>query len=73
MSPRTQRATIAAVQIFGLAVWFSVSAVVPSLQAAWGISTAEAVWLTGTVQLGFVTGALISTALNLADGSRPRF
>lgn len=65
--PNAQRAAIAAVQILGLAVWFSVSAVVPSLQAEWGISTGEAVWLTGTVQLGFVVGALLSTILNLAD------
>lgn len=67
MHPNAQRAAIAAVQILGLAVWFSVSAVVPSLQAEWGISTGEAVWLTGTVQLGFVVGALLSTILNLAD------
>lgn len=67
MTSRKQRAAIAAVQVLGLAVWFSVSAVVPSLQAEWGISSAQAVWLTGTVQLGFVAGALISTGLNLAD------
>jgi MFS family permease len=72
MTPRTQRAAIAAVQVLGLAVWFSVSAVVPSLQADWGISSAAAVWLTGTVQLGFVTGALTSSVLNLADRFPPQ-
>ncbi|QIX26474.1 MFS transporter [Nocardioides sp. JQ2195] len=67
----TQRLAIAAVQVLGLAVWFSMSAVVPSVQADWGISSAQAVWLTGTVQLGFVTGALASTVLNLADRCPP--
>ncbi|QGK69572.1 MFS transporter [Allosaccharopolyspora coralli] len=64
---RRQRAAIALVQVLGLAVWFSVSAVVPSLRQSWGISTSGAVWLTGATQLGFVVGAVGSTALNLAD------
>ena len=59
-------------QVLALAVWFSVSAVVPSLQEEWGISSAAAVWLTGTVQLGFVTGALVSTVLNLPDRFPPQ-
>ncbi|WP_233159676.1 MFS transporter [Pseudonocardia sp. MH-G8] len=64
---RRQRAAIALVQVLGLAVWFSVSAVVPSLRQDWGISTAGAVWLTGSTQIGFVVGAIGSAALNLAD------
>lgn len=71
MGPRAQRGAIAAVQVLGLAVWFSMSAVVPSLRQDWGISAATAVWLTGSVQLGFVVGALSSTALNLADRLPP--
>ncbi|TYL45537.1 MFS transporter [Nocardioides sp. BGMRC 2183] len=71
LDPRVQRVLIAIVQVLALAVWFSVSAVVPSLQADWDISTGQAVWLTGTVQLGFATGALVSTALNLADRVAP--
>jgi MFS family permease len=66
-----QRAAIAVVQVFGLAVWFSVSAVVPTLRNEWGISAAAAVWLTGSVQLGFVAGALASTVTNLPDRVRP--
>jgi MFS family permease len=71
MTPRLQRAAVAVVQVLGLAVWFSVSAVVPGLRAEWGIGAAAAVWLTGAVQLGFVAGAVGSTALNLADRVRP--
>ncbi len=63
----TQRGAIAAVQVFGLAVWFSMSAVVPSLRADWGLTAGGAVWLTASVQFGFVAGAVASTALNLAD------
>ena len=64
---RRQRVAIAIVQVLGLAVWFSVSAVVPSLREDWGLSTAGAVWLTGSTQIGFVVGASASAALNLAD------
>ncbi|CAL9480125.1 hypothetical protein SUDANB121_03036 [Nocardiopsis dassonvillei] len=66
-TPGVQRGLIAVTQVLALAVWFSVSAVVPSVQDDLGISSTASVWLTGSVQLGFVTGALASTALNLAD------
>jgi MFS family permease len=58
---------IAAVQVLVMATWFSASAVVPALRADWGLGTAGATWLTVSVQLGFVTGALTAAALNLAD------
>ncbi|NIR43802.1 MAG: MFS transporter [Gemmatimonadetes bacterium] len=54
-------------QMFALALWFSASAVVPQLRGEWGLSGAQASWLTMSVQLGFVVGALASAALNLAD------
>ncbi|MGW6204403.1 MFS transporter [Streptomyces sp. NPDC055089] len=62
-----QRGAIAAVQVLGLAVWFSMSAVVPSLRTDWGLTAGGAVWLTASVQIGFVVGAVASAALNLAD------
>lgn len=58
---------IAAVQVLVMSVWFSASAVIPSLRGAWGISSGEASWLTGAVQIGFVVGALASAFLTLAD------
>ncbi|WP_353710722.1 MFS transporter [Arthrobacter sp. K5] len=67
-----QQALIALVQILGLAVWFSASAVVPTLQREWGISAAAGVWLTASVQVGFVAGAVASTVLSLADRFRPQ-
>ena len=54
-----------------LTVWFSASAVVPALRTEWGISTAAAVWMTASVQVGFVVGAVGSTLANLADRTQP--
>lgn len=70
-SSAAQRALIALVQVLVLAVWFSASAVVPALRAEWGISAVAAVWLTASVQLGFVAGAVTSAALNLPDRLNP--
>ncbi|MGK3955918.1 MFS transporter [Arthrobacter sp. R4] len=67
-----QQALIALVQILGLAVWFSASAVGPALQQEWNISAAAGVWLTASVQIGFVAGAITSTFLGLADRFRPQ-
>ncbi|WP_457460615.1 MFS transporter [Streptomyces sp. TE5632] len=59
-------------QVLGLAVWFSMSAVVPSLRNDWGLTAGGAVWLTASVQFGFVAGAVASTAMNLADRVPPQ-
>ena len=54
-------------ELLGMAVWFSASAVVSSLAAAWSLDDAGRAWLTMSVQAGFVIGALISSLLNLSD------
>ncbi|GIH25020.1 MFS transporter [Acrocarpospora phusangensis] len=64
---RTQLALIAAVQVLAMATWFSASAVVPALRGEWGISQGEATWLTASVQLGFVTGAVLAAVFSLPD------
>lgn len=66
-----QLGLIAALQVLGMAMWFSASAVVPTLREAWRISDQQAVWLTASVQLGFVAGAVTSAALNLPDRFPP--
>jgi MFS family permease len=66
-SARRQLALIALVQVLAMSSWFSASAVVPSLRDDWGISTRQGTLLTIAVQLGFVTGALLSAVLSLAD------
>ncbi|MFI8191634.1 MFS transporter [Streptomyces sp. NPDC085946] len=72
MNVGVQRGAIAAVQVLGLAVWFSMSAVVPGLRDDWGLTAGGAVWLTASVQFGFVAGAVTSATLNLADRVPPQ-
>ena len=55
-----------------MSLWFSGSAVVPALTREWTLSAETANWLTLSVQLGFVTGTLLSAFLNLPDIISPR-
>ena len=50
-----------------MTTWFSASAVVPQLRGEWHLSNTATAWLTIAVQIGFVAGALASSALNLPD------
>jgi MFS family permease len=63
---------LAVALVASMTTWFSASAVVPQLRTEWQLSESAAAWLTIAVQLGFVTGALASAALNLADVLAPR-
>src|SRR3954447_23172060 len=56
-----------------MTTWFSASAVVPQVRAAWHLTTNQASLLTIAVQLGFVVGAVISAALTLADVFPPKW
>lgn len=56
-----------------MALWFSASAVVPELREAWSLGDSGAAWLTMSVQLGFVTGAVLSALLTLSDVWSPRW
>jgi MFS family permease len=53
--------------LFSMAVYFSASAVVPALTKLWSLDDSGRAWLTMSVQLGFVIGALLSALTNLAD------
>ncbi len=55
-----------------MGLWFSATAVVPELSDAWGVGDGGGAWLTMAVQLGFVSGALLSAALTLSDLLDPR-
>jgi len=50
-----------------MALWFSASAALPQLVEAWGLDAGEQAWMTVSVQLGFVTGALGIAFLNVPD------
>ncbi|TDJ77546.1 MAG: MFS transporter [Planctomycetota bacterium] len=54
-------------ELMAMALWFSASAVVPQLAEEWDLGGSEQAWLTMSVQLGFVVGALLSAVTNLAD------
>lgn len=58
---------IAIAELLSMAVWFSASAVVSALTAAWTLDESGRAWLTMSVQIGFVVGALVSAWLNLSD------
>jgi len=50
-----------------LSCWFSATAIVPELTAAWSLDPGAAAWLTNAVQIGFVAGALGASLVNLPD------
>jgi MFS family permease len=61
-------------ELGALSLWFSATAVVPSLTAAWMSPTAQA-WLSMAVTLGFVAGTALSAVFTLVDwiGARRLF
>lgn len=50
-----------------MSLWFAGTAVLPELAREWQAGLNVTSWLTLAVQLGFVTGALLSSVLNLSD------
>ena len=58
--------------VFTLSLWFSVSAVVPTLKLQFGLTDDRAAWLASSVSIGFVAGTVTSALVNLADRIEPR-
>jgi MFS family permease len=58
---------LAVAELLAMALWFSASAVVPQLTVEWQLTDGQKAWMTMSVQIGFVAGALLSAVLNLAD------
>jgi len=63
---------LAAAILLAMGLWFSASAVVPTLSERWNLDDSGRAWLTVSVQIGFVAGSVISALLNLADRVRAR-
>ena len=63
---------LALCQVGAMALWFSASAVVPSLVAEFRLSNFMQAALTSGVQAGFVVGCIASAVLGLADRYDPR-
>lgn len=58
---------LALAELLGMTLWFSSSAVGPSIQDDWGLSSASAAGLIMAVQIGFVIGTFASGIFNLPD------
>lgn len=54
-------------ELLAMSLWFSASAVVPQLETEWALGGGGQAWLTMSVQLGFVAGAVTSAVFGLAD------
>ncbi len=67
MDKRGTILVLSVAEFLGMSVWFSASAVVPVLTREWSLSGSDQAWLTMSVQIGFVVGALGSSLFNLAD------
>ena len=65
-------AVLAICEVAAMALWFSASAVVPSIAAEFTLTPTQASLFTSTVQAGFVLGTLTSAILGLADRIDPR-
>lgn len=60
-------AALAVAELLGMSLWFSATAVTPSLVDAFDLGAGEASWLTMAVQGGFVVGTLLTAIANVAD------
>ncbi len=65
-------AILAACEVAVLSLWFSASAVVPSILHDYALSDLQVSLFTSTVQAGFVLGTLISAFFGLADRIDPQ-
>ncbi len=62
---------LAVALVLAMSTWFSTAAVLGQLRVDWALSDTQASWLTIVVQIGFVVGAVVSSATNLADRIPP--
>jgi MFS family permease len=60
-------------ELLGMSLWFSASAITPTLAVEWQLSDSGKAWLTMSVQIGFVVGAFLSALFNLSDILNARY
>ena len=60
-------ALLATAELLAMSLWFTGTAVLPELTRRWHAALGLTSWLTITVQLGFVVGALVIAIFNLSD------
>ena len=72
-SPKSRSiALLVVASVMSLALWFSTTAVVPSLLKAYNFGNDRIALFTSAVQIGFVIGTLVSAFFGLADRMEPR-
>ena len=59
-------------ELFALSLWFSASVIAPELIEIWNLSPTSEAWLSASVPIGFVIGALFSSYFGFADRFNPR-
>ena len=64
---------IALGEFLGMTLWFSATAVTPTLVSELALDADQTAWLTMAVQAGFVCGTLLSAFLNLPDVLNARY
>jgi MFS family permease len=67
VSPGRALAGVSLAVLLAGSTWFSGTAAISTLRAAWGLTDVQAAWLTIAVQAGFITGTFLYAALNVAD------
>ncbi len=60
-------------ELLSLSLWFSATAVIPSLAVEWALDDTDKAWLTMSVQIGFVVGTFLSAFFNLPDILNARY
>lgn len=63
---------IALAELFALSLWFSASAVLPQLEKEWGMDAVAGSWMTTSVQIGFIIGAVGIALSGISDRFDPR-
>ena len=58
--------------LFALSLWYSTAVVANELINVWNVNSYFEAWLSASIPLGFVIGALISSYIGLADRYHPR-
>lgn len=64
---RMQLVIISAIQVLVMSCWFGMTTMTLSVTSYFGVSLSFSAWFSIAVQLGFVTGGLVSAFFNLAD------
>lgn len=58
---------LALAELLAMGLWFSASAVTPTLSTLWDLNSGQVAWLSMAVTVGFVVGSFLSALTNVSD------